>query len=304
VVEQQTAMMRALAAVGRSRWRALAALSMSLLMHVGVAYAIWINDAELGRTSRVSDAISANAVHSIVIETVFEDAREAAANQASVASLKGIEAPDKTEPVPDAEPAAFKPEPLPFESLRPLEEPAAQPPDPEPRPDAPIEAADLAVPALDVTSDDTAGKVQDEERRVRDAHAKAVAERKKADAQPRKTKSASNADSSASRGHEKAARSGGNVSASQGDIMSYAAQVRARVAGNKPSGSGGRGTVVIGFGVSRGGGLAFARVARSSGSSSLDQVALAAVRGAGPFPMPPAGATPGQLTFSIPFHFN
>lgn len=320
--EQQTAIMRALAAAGLARWRVLAALSLSLLMHGGVAYAIWINDAELGRTSRASEAISANAVHSIVIEAVFEDVQEQAASQASLASLKGVEAPDKTQPVPDAEPAAAKPEPLPLDSPKPIEAPVAQPPDPEPRQDAPIEAADLAAPAPDVTSDDTAAeRLRDEERRARDVQASVdrekqrkaeqerrqgedEAERKKADAQHRKAKAASNADSSASRGHEKAARSGGSVSASQGDIMSYAAQVRARVAGNKPSGNGGHGTVVIGFGVSRAGGLAFARVARSSGSPALDQVALAAVRSAGPFPTPPAGVTPGQLTFSIPFYFN
>jgi protein TonB len=53
------------------------------------------------------------------------------------------------------------------------------------------------------------------------------------------------------------------------------------------------------FALTSKGALAYARIGRSSGDASNDQGALAAVRGAGPFPPPPDGATPGQLQFNI-----
>jgi len=94
------------------------------------------------------------------------------------------------------------------------------------------------------------------------------------------------------------------ASASSGSILRYASYVRARVAGNKPAGNGHRGTASIAFGVTRSGGLAYARIRRSSGSAALDRLALGAVRGAAPFPRPPTGARPRQLRFSITIHFR
>jgi protein TonB len=77
--------------------------------------------------------------------------------------------------------------------------------------------------------------------------------------------------------------------------------VRARLAGHKPSGRGKRGTAIVAFGISPAGEVTYADVARSSGSPALDRAAIAAVRGAAPFPPPPAGATPTQLQYSVPF---
>ncbi|WP_299918190.1 energy transducer TonB [uncultured Roseobacter sp.] len=51
-----------------------------------------------------------------------------------------------------------------------------------------------------------------------------------------------------------------------------------------------RGTAVIAFTIAADGGLAAAEVARSSGSSTLDNAALRIVQRAAPFPPPPAGA--------------
>jgi protein TonB len=106
------------------------------------------------------------------------------------------------------------------------------------------------------------------------------------------------------RGASAAAQSGGRVSASAGAMVGYAAKVRARVAANRPTVGGRGGTAVVSFGVTTGGGLAYARLARSSGMPALDQAALAAVRRSAPFPFPPPGATARQLAFSIPFHFR
>lgn len=95
--------------------------------------------------------------------------------------------------------------------------------------------------------------------------------------------------------------SAGRVSASSGSALNYAALVRSRVASRRPGGGGGRGTVVVAFSVSRSGALNAARIARSSGNSTLDGSVLVAVRGAGPFPPPPAGA---NLSFAMPFYFK
>lgn len=105
-----------------------------------------------------------------------------------------------------------------------------------------------------------------------------------------------------SSGSSKKAAKGGRASASSGDLMGYAARVRARVASNRPAGAGMRGTAVVSFGVTSGGGLAYARLSRSSGNSSLDEAALSAVRRAAPFPPPPSGAS--RLSFSVPFSFR
>ncbi|ARC88022.1 TonB family protein [Rhodovulum sp. MB263] len=57
-----------------------------------------------------------------------------------------------------------------------------------------------------------------------------------------------------------------------------------------------RGAAVVAFRVAADGGLASASVARSSGSTALDQAALRLVERAAPFPAPPRGA---QRSFSI-----
>jgi protein TonB len=57
-----------------------------------------------------------------------------------------------------------------------------------------------------------------------------------------------------------------------------------------------RGTAVVAFSIAATGGLSSVSLARSSGSAALDQAALQLVRGAGPFPKPPAGA---RRSFSV-----
>ena len=57
-----------------------------------------------------------------------------------------------------------------------------------------------------------------------------------------------------------------------------------------------RGAAVVAFTISENGGIAVVSLARSSGSSALDQAAVRLVRSAGPFPKPPHGA---RRSFSI-----
>jgi protein TonB len=86
--------------------------------------------------------------------------------------------------------------------------------------------------------------------------------------------------------------------------LAYRANVRAHLASNRPAGAYGSGRAVVAFGLSPAGGLRSVRIARSSGSPSLDQSVLQSVYRAAPFPKPPAGLKPEQLRFLIPFEFR
>lgn len=91
---------------------------------------------------------------------------------------------------------------------------------------------------------------------------------------------------------------------SSGEVRRYAGLVRARIARNRPSGRGRRGTAIVRFAISRSGRLRYVRLGRSSGVGALDRAAVSSVRRAAPFPRPPRGMTAGQRTFSIPFRFR
>lgn len=86
--------------------------------------------------------------------------------------------------------------------------------------------------------------------------------------------------------------------ASGRQLKAFYNAVRRKVGNTRVRAGRARGTAVIRFRISGGGGLASASVARSSGSSQLDNAALNAVRRAAPFPRPPAGA---NRTFDLPF---
>jgi protein TonB len=93
----------------------------------------------------------------------------------------------------------------------------------------------------------------------------------------------------------------GAVSASPGSISTYSAMVRARIARHRPGAGQQRGTAMVSFAISGRGGLVYARVTHSSGNSSIDAIAVQAVRSAAPFPPPPGGQ---RLNMAIPFYFR
>lgn len=105
-------------------------------------------------------------------------------------------------------------------------------------------------------------------------------------------------------GERDAQASRGRVSASQGSISEYGDRVRAQINRNKPTDSTGNGSVYITFRLSTSGSILFARITGSSADATQQQKAMAALRRSGPFPPPPAGASPGQLVFSVPYHFR
>jgi protein TonB len=80
---------------------------------------------------------------------------------------------------------------------------------------------------------------------------------------------------------------------------SYSSKVWSALARHKPrAGQNGSATVV--FSIGMGGGLNSLSIGKSSGNARIDQLALATVRGAAPFPPPPSG--PASFSIRINFH--
>ena len=82
---------------------------------------------------------------------------------------------------------------------------------------------------------------------------------------------------------------------------SYHGTVWSALARHKPA-TGQRGSASVSFGINASGGLAFVRIAQSSGNLRIDQLALATVRRAAPFPAPPTKLRARPYTIRIDFH--
>jgi protein TonB len=273
---------------------------LSLLLHAGSLYAFlaWRGDPETGALDQPSDAISVEIVETRTLEAMQpKRASEPAPAPEATAPVEG-----KTE-ASDAEPVQPAPEP-------PREPQITVPRPPIFAPDA-MEEVMRAIrretsPQAEAPPVPVAGPAQVPPPPPKSGDEEDDAPAKEERTQPERKKAAERAPKGGVTSKAKAGKGKGGErqSASRGSLISYSARVRARVAGNKPLGSGVRGTAVVSFGVTTSGGLAYASVARSSGNAALDRLAVSAVRASAPFPTPPAGATPRQLTFTIPFYFE
>jgi periplasmic protein TonB len=108
--------------------------------------------------------------------------------------------------------------------------------------------------------------------------------------------------SEAARGQMSAAARRGTAG-SAASMASWRAEISAHLRRHRPSTSE-VGTVTISFSLARTGALLGARLAGSSGSSTLDQRALEMVRSANPFPAAPAEVAGGQFPFTVPVRFH
>jgi protein TonB len=291
-------------AADRSTVRALAITAssvVSLLLHGSVLAAVLLlGEPTPGASSLPTEAISIEIIPSDVLDSArASPSPEAAASASAVQSDPGA-----IEDV--ASPAPVQPEPV-----KPLEEPApaeprtaAVPDDPPQSSDSPL-AAHHEVPTEPALEQAPAAEPEETSPPAASPPRPVEKEKRATLRRPRETRKAPSRKGGApSRAAKGSAPSSARVSASPGAVINYAAVVRARVASRRPPGPGKRGTVVITFGVSRSGGLAFANISRSSGDAGLDRTVLSAVRSAAPFPTPPAGSSPGQLRFSMPFYFH
>jgi periplasmic protein TonB len=91
--------------------------------------------------------------------------------------------------------------------------------------------------------------------------------------------------------------------ASAGVATAYAKSVAQALGKSAPKGLGFAGLARVGFKVSAGGGSGDVRLIASSGHKMLDEAALAAVRRTA-FAPPPAGLSPAELTFDVPYRFK
>lgn len=281
----------------------LASTAFSLLLHGAVLAAVahWI-EYDPGVIASPTEAVSLELLASEVLEAVTAaPSLEAAASPASVESDRGetveraaasASAADQIRPVEPTEQVAARElaaaeadavTPRGLEALQGVQES-----------DQSVGVEEAPEPAVK-KAEKLPRETEERKPPAKMAKLPDPSEIRKTESRPTKKGAAS------SRATKGSAGSAGRVSASTGSALNYAAIVRARVAARKPSGGGERGTVVIAFGVSRSGALSHASIARSSGNPGLDRRVLAAVRGAGPFPAPPPGAS---LRFAIPFHFR
>lgn len=106
---------------------------------------------------------------------------------------------------------------------------------------------------------------------------------------------------SAKGGGKQGKAANGFASLAGANLSSYKSTVYQRINGRKPRGLRASKPAVIAFAITPSGALRYASLAASSGNPAFDAAALATVRRAAPFPRPPAGAGPAQLTFVIPF---
>lgn len=280
-----------------------ASSAVSLLLHGSVLAAfLLLSEPKPGAVDVLTEAISVE----IVPSDVLESARPSPSPEASASPSAVQSDPGAVEDVATASPVQP-------EAVEPLEEPSPAEPRTAEAPDAPSRSNDIPIDARDETPAEpaiepaAATEAPEETAPPAASPPTQPVEKTKRATHPRPhkaRKTPSRKGGAPSRAAKGSAPSRARVSASPGAVLNYAAAVRARVASRKPAGPGKRGTVVITFGVSRSGGLAFASIARSSGDTGLDRTVLSAVRSAAPFPTPPQGASPGQLRFSMPFYFQ
>jgi protein TonB len=272
---------------------------LSVLLHAGSLYAFisWHNPTDIGAVSAVSEAISVEIATTKTLEALQQkQIPEPAPAPEATAPVEGkTEAAEvkvaKPEETPPPEPEVIvPPEPFRLPGLSQDLVPAKQA-------ELPVKTEAPSLPEL--------GPAEELARPPNTVTVEHIAppkppkppEKKKAPERAPKGGTTSRVQAGKGTGGERA-------TASTGALLNYAAHVRARVAANKPSGGGLRGTAMVLFGLSKSGGLVFASVVRSSGNSTLDGLAVAAVRQSAPFPRPPDGATAAQLRFSIPFYFQ
>lgn len=278
-----------------------AAGTASLLVHAGIALALldWAGRTNAGAISEPSDAVSVELVATDTIDALTpERTSEPAPSPEAPAPVAGsstptkpgetADPPEKHEPVEKAEPAPAPDADDTDTRAADRGEPSDVPPVPAvhaaPAPDTPPEVAVPEPPKAMVQGEEAQAKAKE----TRKVEKKVV--------QP--------LGGIVSKAKAGKGTGSGKVSASAGSMLAYANLVRARVAPTRSSETGTVGTAVVAFGLTTTGSLAYARIARSSGNAANDAVALAAVRGAAPFPPPPPGATPSQLQFTIPYYFQ
>ncbi|MCC5971178.1 MAG: TonB family protein [Pararhodobacter sp.] len=195
---------------------------------------------------------------------------------------------------PSAQPVA---EPAPSTSSRPVASPAqAAPATPlipvSPSPEVTVQQADAASPRPQRRPDPRQDPAPRQQAQTSAASAPQAAGNADQDARRGSAEGAASASATATGSSGEAAQAGNAA------VSNYPGQVMDRIRRTRQERVSGRGVAVVSFSVSNGGALASATIQRSSGTARIDAAALAHIRRAAPFPVPPAGAT---RSFSFEF---
>jgi protein TonB len=295
------------------------ALILSSLLHAGaIATVAWLTLSP-GATFVKTQAISVEVIPSNVTEAVDTPDQNATSAATPSAEQSAQAAERQPEPAPATDQTPTQAENLKAEpAQQSLSQPERTPPNPEPQQTAEAEPAPAQEasqadappePALTAPQPDTATPDSAPSPAVRGSRQAAIepSEPKPNSSPPKRTQSnparPRPAKPVAQTGPGAAPSKSNRVSAQTGSSSSYRNLVLSRVLANKPRPSGVTRSYVmtVDFSVAASGGLASARISRSSGAAALDQSALDAVRNASPFPPPPPGAA---RRFSYTFTFT
>ncbi|WP_454020582.1 energy transducer TonB family protein [Azospirillum sp. Marseille-Q6669] len=262
--------------------RPLGALALSGTLHAGVlAVLLSAAGAAPGTVTEETGAVSLNEAITPVIEVMLV-ASEADSGPPPAAEPEPESEPEsepRQDPVPEpaTEPEPeVAPEPAPPE-VEPTPEPAPEPA-PEPPPPPPPKPLPKPKPPVKVVP--------------------------KPQAAPGPSPSPTPSAETGTGTGRNAAAAVEAVSASRGAMVDYGAQVWAWIGRHKPEKVVGGGQAIVKLTLGTAGEVLDASILTSSGDEALDRAALAAVRKASPFPLPPPGLTAEDRVFSVPFLFR
>ncbi|WP_113910833.1 energy transducer TonB family protein [Roseovarius dicentrarchi] len=295
-------------AASRSLW--IAALAVAVVIHAALGWALMADqsveteggagaqDVRIG--SSFADMVAGTLEASEPAETVQPDVAE----PAPATPVEAAEAPvqhDTLAETPRAQPQLAD-DAVPTVAATPSAPPeAAQPP--EPAQDV-VEATDTAEPAVtrSLRPKRRTDAFETKNRQAAKTPEPAKpAQRRKPASQPRGNAEQNQRAGAASGSEQAPARAqgtsrGASSAAGNAAASNYPGLVMKRISRVPRPRAGSRGTAVVAFSISGGGGLAGVSIARSSGSAALDKAALRMIRAAAPFPPPPAGA---QRSFTL-----
>lgn len=304
----------------RSHWRALLATTavLSVMLH-GVVVAAFMS---LSTTPAQRTDMPSVEVEMVEAEAEPPPAAAAAASEAQPVETKPVETPpEPPQAMAEAEiaPPPMEDIPLPPDLTPPPVEVAAapeppRPPEPqverpvviEPPPEVPTLSAELTPPPPPppVVQRPTPPAVQPR----RETPPRPVVRRQEPREQPPRERVARPAPprpqsppSTASEGRGVGERATPRTSSPP---PTYLAQVMAQLHRAKPASAGQTGRAVVRFSILRSGAAGTVSLASSSGSSVIDQAALAMVRRAAPFPPLPTEYGPATMPLTVPVAFR
>ena len=291
-----------------SKWLWIGAGAFSLLAHAGAAAILTMTPAPQEDEAMIAGGVVAEVA--MLGNGAFEAVESG--NPEDAITPETIQ-PDVSEPVQEVaaiQPAEIQPmeiaavDPVASEPVQELIVPSAEVeiaaiPVPEIKPEVEPEQEIRPVPA--VKKEEPVKKV--ERKKPKQKIVKKAGEKGKARENATKGEVDGSADvKTASVGGQKKGKSS---AAGNAAVSNYPGKVRNKINRAKRRAPGGeRGSVVVSFVVGSGGQASGVRVARSSGSSALDQAAVDSVQRAAPFAKIPEAAGRSSWAFNVPIVFN